>query len=416
MKSKVIAKKNTSCRYCGSTRFVKFLSLGDQPPSNSFILKDQVPFEINYPLDVYLCQSCFLAQLIDVVPGEVIFDDYLYLSSSSKALKAHYASLAQALTRRFKLKPGDVVVDIGCNDGILLEGYATAGLVRLGVEPSKVAEVAVAAGFEVFKSFFGVKSAKEIVKKHKTAKVVTATNVFAHVDDIASFVEGLPILLGKDGIFVIEAPYLIDLIDKTLFDTIYHEHLCYLSLTPMVKFLGRFGLEVFDIERVPFGASGPAIRVFVKNKNGKHTVKKSVAKMLKDEKKWGVGNIKRYLGYADEVKQIKEEVLKLIEQIKKSGARLGGYGAPAKGNTLLNYFGITPESVEYIAETNEIKQGLITPGSHIPIISEEEFIKNMPEYALLLSWNYLEFFLEKSEYIKKGGRFLVPLPKPHIAP
>jgi hypothetical protein len=271
MKPKInsVAKKNAACRYCGSKKLTKFLSLGDQPPSNSFISPDKVKSEKRYPLDVYLCRSCFLSQLIDVVPAEIIFDEYLYLSSSSKALKDHYANLAKILTERFGLKSGDVVVDIGCNDGILLEGYNLSGLVRLGVEPSKVAEIAVGAGFEVYKSFFGLKTAKAIVKKHKTAKVVTATNVFAHVDNIASFVMGLPALLGDDGVFVIEAPYLIDLIDKTLFDTIYHEHLCYLSLTPMVSFLKRFGLEVFDIERVPFGASGPAIRVFIQSKTGK---------------------------------------------------------------------------------------------------------------------------------------------------
>ena len=414
MELKTISTKNTKCRYCSSSKLKRFLSLGDQPPSNSFISQGQISSEINYPLDIYLCESCFLVQLLDVVPAEVIFDEYLYLSSSSKALKVHYAALARALTDRFKLKSGDVVVDIGCNDGILLEGYDLSGLVRLGVEPSKVAGIAIAAGLEVFKSFFGVKTAKEIVKKHKAAKIITATNVFAHVDDIRSFVEGLPILLGKDGIFVIEAPYLIDLIDQTLFDTIYHEHLCYLSLTPMVSFLKRFGLQIFDVERIPFGASGPAIRVFIQKKTGKQVIRNSVAEMLKDEKKWGVGDVKRYMRYSDDVKKIKEKVLKLIKKIKSSGAHLGGYGAPAKGNTLLNYFGITSELVEYIAETNEAKQGLITPGSHIPIISEEKFLQKMPEYALLLSWNYLDFFLEKSEYIKKGGKFLVPLPKPQI--
>ncbi len=418
MKSKIttLAKKNTACRYCGSKKLTKFLSLGDQPPSNSFIPLDKVRSEKRYPLDVYLCRYCFLVQLVDVVPAEIIFDDYLYLSSSSKALKEHYASLAQILTTRFNLKAGDVVVDIGCNDGILLDGYLLPGLVRLGVEPSKVAEIAIAAGFTVFKSFFTIKTASEIVKKYKTAKVVTATNVFAHVDDIGGFVAGLPALLGEDGVFVIEAPYLIDLIDQTLFDTIYHEHLCYLSLTPMVPFLKHFGLRVFDVERIPFGASGPAIRVFIQRETGKQTVKESVAKMLGDEKKWGVGDIKTYSLYAQKVKKVKKEVLVLIKRIRDSGSRLGGYGAPAKGNTLLNYFGITPKIIDCIAETNTVKQGLLTPGSHIPIISEEEFIRTMPEYALLLSWNYLDFFLNKSEYIKKGGKFIVPLPKPRIAP
>lgn len=408
------AKKNTKCRYCSSTKLTKFLSLGNHPPSNSFIPPDQIVTEIRYPLEVYFCESCYLVQLVDVVPAEIIFDEYLYLSSNSKALKSHYAKATQLLTARFNLKAGDVVVDIGCNDGILLHGYTHPGLKRIGVEPSRVAEIAKAAGFEVYKSFFGKKSAMEIVKKHGTAKIVTATNVFAHVDNISGFVEGLPIILGKDGIFVIEAPYLIDLIDQALFDTIYHEHLCYLSLTPMISFFNRFDLEVFDIERVPFGASGPAIRVFVQKQNGKHQVKESVSQTLKQEKEWGIGELSRYKGYAQNVEGIKKDVLRLVKKILESGAHLGGYGAPAKGNTLLNYFELTPQIIECIAETNEIKQGLVTPGSHIPIVSEEEFLTIMPEYALLLSWNYLGFFLHKSGYIKKGGKFLVPLPKPQI--
>lgn len=418
MKSKyeLKASKNTKCRYCKSTKLTRFLSLGDQPPSNSFIRPDQIKEEKRFPLDVYLCQTCYLVQLIDVVPGEYIFGEYAYLSSSSKALTKHYAELAQILTKRFRLQSGDVVVDIGCNDGILLNGYTKSGLQRIGVEPSTVADFAIAAGFTVYKDFFAAKTSEKIVKKYGKAKIVTATNVFAHVDDITTFVKGLPPLLADDGVFVIEAPYLIDLIDQTLFDTIYHEHLCYLSLTPMHSFLDSLELEVFDIQRIPFGASGPAIRVFIQKKHGMHPIEKSVKKTLTFEKKWGIGKLATYQGYAKKVEKVKKDVLKLIKKIQDKGVHIGGYGAPAKGNTLLNYFGLTPEIIECIAETNEIKQGLLTPGSHIPIVSEEEYLKRMPEYALVLTWNYLDFFLEKSEYIKKGGKFIVPLPKPRIAP
>jgi len=184
----------------------------------------------------------------------------------------------------------------------------------------------------------------------------------------------------------------------------------------MVQFLKRFGLQVFDVERIPFGASGPAIRVFIQTREGKQLIEKSVKKMLSDERKWGVGKIKNYFSYARKVEKIKKDVLELMQKIRLSGAQMGGYGAPAKGNTLLNYFGITPNMLECIAETNTAKQGLLTPGSHIPIVSEKKFLRIMPEYALLLSWNYLDFFLKNSKYIKKGGKFLVPLPKPKIAP
>jgi hypothetical protein len=340
----------------------------------------------------------------------------LYLSSTSKALKNHYAGLAAQVTRRFGLQPGHVVVDIGCNDGVLLSGYSLEGLVRVGVEPSKVADYAEAAGFKVVRGFFGPEVARRIVSTYGKAKVVTATNVFPHVDDIGTFTDGLPLLLDNDGVFVIEASYLLDLIDQTLFDTIYHEHLCYLSLTPMVGFFERHGLQVFAAEKVPFGASGPAIRVWAQKKGGSRQIEASVSQMLATEKEWGVGDMGRYRHYSAQVEKIKRELLALIRQVRASGARVGGYGAPAKGNTLLNYVGLTAQEIECVAETSKIKQGLLTPGSHIPIVSEEEFLSRMPQYALLLTWNYLDFFLKNSDYIKKGGRFIVPLPAPRIVP
>ena len=410
------AKKNTECRYCGSRDLTRFLSLGEQPPSNSFISPEQVESEESYPLDVYFCQSCYLAQLLDVVPAETIFDDYVYLSSSSKALKNHYAGLAEYITERFGLNTDDIVVDIGCNDGILLHGYQLPGLNRIGVEPSKVVEIVRESGLKVVNEFFSPETARHIVDVHGAAKVITATNVFAHVDNIGNFVEGVQLLLDNSGVFIIEAPYLIDMIDQILFDTIYHEHLCYLSLTPIIPFLARYNLEVFDVERVNFGASGPAIRVFVQKKPGMQNASDSVESMLEQESQWRIGKIDRYMGYAGKVESIRSEVLGIINGLKKTNVQIGGYGAPAKGNTLLNYFNITTEQVGYIAETNELKQGLLAPGSHIPIVSEELFLERMPEYALLLSWNYLDFFLEKSEYIQNGGRFIVPMPDPRIIP
>lgn len=409
-------RKNRACRYCGSGSLDCYLSLGDQPPSNSFIRADQIATEARYPLDVYRCIGCGLSQLLDVVPAEAIFDDYVYLSSTSKALVQHYGRLADTITSRFGLKAGDLVVDIGCNDGVLLKGYRLPGLVRLGVEPSKVAEVAMAAGFTVLRGFFSPALTRQIVERHGCARAVTATNVFAHVDAIGDFVDGLPMLLGEHGVFVIEAPYLLDMFEQTLFDTVYHEHLCYLSLTPMVPFLARHGLDVFDVERVPFGASGPAIRVFVQRAGGRQPKGAAVARTLEDEARWGIRGPEQYRSFAKKVEMIRAGVLEILERLKGAKARIGGYGAPAKGNTLLNYLGLTPSTIGYIAETNAWKQGLLTPGSHIPIVSEEEFLKRMPEYALLLSWNYLDFFLGQSDYIRKGGRFIVPMPLPRIAP
>ena len=408
--------RRTKCRYCGSSQLAIFLSLGDQPPANNFLRSDQIASERRYPLDVAVCRACALVQLLDVVPPEQLFGDYAYLSSTSKALAAHYAVLARQLTERFGLRGGDVVVDIGCNDGVLLQGYTRPGLVRVGVEPSTAGELARGAGLNVVRAFFGPEAVDTIIARHGQATIATATNVFAHVDEIGRFTKELPRLLREDGVFVIEAPYLIDLIDQTLFDTIYHEHLCYLSLTPLAPFLARHGLQVFDVERVDFGASGPALRVYTQRAGGPHPVDARVARMLEDEERWGVRRLERYQDYAARVETVKREMLALISQLRARGTRLCGYGAPAKGNTLLNYLGMTPADVECIAETNPRKQHLLTPGTHIPVVSEEEFMARMPEYALLLSWNYLDHFLRKSEYIRRGGRFVVPLPVPRTAP
>lgn len=410
------AYKRSDCRYCRSTRLNKFLSLGDHPPSDAFILPAEIASEERYPLDVYVCESCSLVQLLDVVAAEQLFGDYAYLASKSTALRQHYARLTQTITSRFHLCADEVVVDIGCNDGVLLAGYTQPGVVAVGVEPSSVAEVARAAGFRVERCFFGPECADDIAERYGKARVVTATNVFPHVDDIAAFTEGVRRLLDHNGIFVIEASYLVDLIDQTLFDTIYHEHLCYVALTPLAPFLSAHGLKVFDVERVDFGASGPAIRVWAQHRDGPYALQPSVGRMITDESEWGVGSLEHYVGYARQVEQIKAQLLETLAETKRTGARIGGYGAPAKGSTLLNYVGLTPEVIECIAETNERKIGRLTPGSHIPIVSEAAFLEQMPEFALLLSWNYLDYFLAHSEYVRRGGRFIVPIPVPRIAP
>lgn len=409
-------KKNTHCRFCFGNNLVQFLSLGNHPPSDSFIKSDQIDSEEAFPLDVYWCGDCSLVQLLDVVSAEDIFNEYVYLASSSKALKNHYKKLTELIVERFHLKDGDLVVDIGCNDGILLSGYPNERLVKVGVEPSKVAEHAAKAGFNVINSFFGASAVDKISNDFGKAKAITATNVFPHVDDIAGFTIQVANLLAADGVFVIEASYLVDLIDQTLFDTIYHEHLCYLSLTPMVSFLSKHGLEIFDVERVAFGASGPAIRIWSQKKGGPQAVRETVQSLLNLEEAWGVAKMERYSGYARQVEDLKTALTKLVKDCLKTGARIGGFGAPAKGNTLLNYLGFGPETITCIAENNKLKQGLVTPGSHIPVVSDEEFLSVMPPYALLLSWNYLDFFLEHSQYIKSGGKFIVPIPEPRIVP
>lgn len=409
------APKRPDCRYCGSAKPVRFLSLGAQPPSNSFLKPEDVSKELSYPLDVYWCPDCALVQLLDVVPAGAIFDDYLYLASSSKALVEHYAGLCGWAVQSLGLKAGDLVVDIGCNDGVLLKGWPES-LRRVGVEPSKVAAHAERAGFEVFRGFFGSELAGRIVERHGRARAVTATNVFAHVDDIASFAKATAGLLADDGVFLIEAPYLLDTIDSLLYDTIYHEHLCYLALTPMAPFFERCGLQIVGVSRVPFGASGPAIRVAAQRRGGPRAVDASVRRMLADEEAWGIRREETFRAYAAKVDGVNRRILELLSGLRAKGERVGAFCAPAKGNTLLNSLKLTSREIECVAEDNPLKVGLVTPGSHIPIVSDAEFLRRRPPYALLLAWNYVDFFLKKAPYVQNGGKFLVPLPDPKLAP
>lgn len=404
-----------TCRYCGSRALHDVLSLGEQPPSNSFLRPDEIASERRYPLDLTLCTKCYLVQLRHAIAPSLIFDRYLYLSSSSAALREHYTVLADEIERTCDLEDGDLVVDVGCNDGILLARF-DARFRRVGVEPSQVAEIARSAGLDVVRAYFGRDVARQLMSSHGPAKVVTATNVFPHVDAIDDFVEAIRELLGTSGTFVIEASYLPDLIDRCLFDTIYHEHLCYLSITALVPFLRGHGLVVTNAIREPLGASGPAIRVYARPTRAGIAPAASVERLLEEEARWGIRDLAVYQRFAERVTAVRTELLGIITDFRGAGRRVGAYGAPAKGNTLLNFVGLGPDLIEMVSETNPLKQGLLTPGTHIPIVSEEDFLASMPPYALLLTWNYLEHFLAHSEYIRRGGKFIVPLPTPTIAP
>jgi hypothetical protein len=410
------ACRRTMCRICGSTSLHPYINLGNQPPSNSFITAAEIPQEKTFPLIVNLCQDCGLSQLSQVVSSEDIFDDYLYLSSTSGALKRHYQGMVDAIIAEFAPPKNSLTVDIGCNDGITLRCYPQDHYRVWGVEPSSVGKYAIAEGFKVIQAFFDEAQGRNISAQQGRAAVVTATNVFAHVDDIMSFARGVYHLLDDEGIFVIEFPYLRDMVDQNLFDTIYHEHLSYLALTPLTRLFKDAGLRAFHVIRVEVGASGPALRLFVCREESNHTIRPSITAMLAGETTWGITDLKRYDDFAVRVSGIRETLQRMIRELNRQGFKVGAFGAPAKGNTLLNYVGFTPDEIVAVAENNELKIGKVTPGSHIPIISDEDFIQAGVPYAILLSWNYADFFLQKAEYIKRGGRFIIPLPQCVIKP
>ena len=410
------SQRCSTCRICGGEDLFPYLDLGRQPPSNSFIPVAKTPDEQSFPLEVMLCRNCGLSQLHDVVSADAIFDDYLYLSSTSKALCRHYAGLVANVLEGFGPGDGSLMVDIGCNDGVLLKGYPPDRFRLLGIEPSSVGKYAEEAGFEVLPVFFNEDTGRRILESHGGADIVTATNVFAHVDDIQSFAKGIEALLADDGVYIIEFPYLLEMIENLYFDTIYHEHLSYLALTPLARLFADTGLRTFRVERVDLGASGPALRLFVCRADAGHAVEDSITKMLADERAWGIDDPARYEEFASRVAEVKKTIHEWVVRLNREGYKVGAYCAPAKGNTLLNYVGLGPKDIVAVSDNNELKVGKVMPGSHIPIVGDDAFLDAGITHALLLAWNYLDFFLENAEFIRRGGKFIVPLPKPRIAP
>ena len=406
----------TTCRICGSERLYPYINLGNQPPSNSFIAPSEITKEKIFPLIVNLCRDCGLSQLSEVVSSEDIFDDYLYLSSTSGALMKHYKGMIDAIIEEFKPAKNSLAVDIGCNDGITLRCYPKDQLRLLGIEPSSAGKYAIAEGFNVIQTFFNEEQGKKIRREYGGAVVITTTNVFAHVNDIISFAKGIYTLLDDNGIFVIEFPYLKDMVEQTYFDTIYHEHLSYLALTPLTRLFKDVGLRAFHVIHVNVGASGPALRLFVCREDSNHKKRETIVNMLEDERIWGITQPERYDDFAARVSEVRKALRHIIRDLIKRGFKVGAFGAPAKGNTLMNYVGFTQNEIVAVAENNELKIGKVTPGSHIPIISDEQFLNEGFPYAILLTWNYAEFFLQNSEYIKKGGKFIIPLPQCVIKP
>src|SRR3989344_804461 len=402
----------TQCRVCKGRDLVRFLSLGEHPPVDNFTDREHLDAEKRYPLDVYFCNTCNLVQLLDVVTQEELFHgNYAYFSSASVPLVEHFKSYAEDL-KKDVLQKDDLVVDIGSNDGILLQFFVD-GYRVLGVEPSaNVAEVARKKGIETIAGFFTVDMAKQIVKKYGKAKVISANNVFAHIDNLDEIVQGVKELLTDDGVFVSESHYLLDLIEKREFDTVYHEHLCYYSVKPLQHLFGRFGMEVFDVRRV--NSHGGSIRVYARRKSGK-PLSESVAGLLELEEKAGLHTLERFSGVQREGNAIRDRLVALVRGFRAEGKTVTAYGAPAKSGTLLNFCGFTADDLKYVTDTTPQKVGLLTPGSHIPVLSPEILATETPDYILLLAWNYRTFILEKEKGLReRGAKFIIPIPEVEI--
>ena len=404
--------KKDRCRLCKSPNLHKFLELGPQPLAGKFLtmaeLSDKEDF---YPLGISFCKDCSLVQVLDIVPKDRLFSQYLYAPHS--ALSPHFTAYAKEITGDFKLNGNSLVVEIGSNIGMMLKPLKELGVRAIGVEPAKnIAEMANGMGLETINDFFSEKVAKDIVRERGKADLVVANNVFAHIDDLGEIMRGIKAVLRDGGIFIFENHYLLDTVEKLQYDDIYHEHLCYYSLHPLLPYLEKYGMRVFDARRIK--THGGSIRVYCGN--SERAVEPSVGELLREEKERGLCRLETFIEFADKVKRRREGLFKLLRSLKSEGKTIAGYGAPARGNTLLNYCKIGTETLDYIVDDSPLRQNKFTPGTHIPIIPVDRFKEENPDYALLLAYGgYTETILKKEEeFIKNGGKFIIPLPEVKI--
>lgn len=401
-----------NCRFCGNRLKHTFVDLGATPLANSYLKSEDLdraePF---YSLHVRVCEKCFLVQLPELERAENIFSDYLYFSSYSETWLEHAKNYSAKMIERFDLNENSKVVEIASNDGYLLQYFKEKKIGVLGVEPAaNVAEVAVSKGIPTIVKFFGAAAARELVENGERADLTAANNVLAHVPDINDFVEGFAVLLKPDGAATFEFPHLLNLIEKNQFDTIYHEHFSYLSLTTVEKIFDAHGLSIFDVEQLP--THGGSLRVFAqKTETGSRETGAAVEEIKNLETEKGLTDIERLTGYGERVKRTKRDLLAKLIEIKEHGKSIAAYGAAAKGNTLLNYCGVKTDFVEYVSDANPNKQNHFLPGTRIPIAAPEKIRETKPDYVLILPWNIADEVIEQNKFIREwGGKFIVPIP------
>ncbi len=403
-----------SCRSCGKTGLQLILSLGNMPLANALLTEEQLSqSEPTYPLDLVYCPSCTLVQITETVPPEVLFREYTYFSSFSDTMLEHAQQLVQRLITALNLSSESLVVELASNDGYLLQFFLPAGIPVLGIEPaSNVAEVARKKGISTINEFFDKRLALHLRQQGKQADVIIANNVLAHVADLHGFVEGIRMLLKPDGTAVFEVAYVKDMIDADAFDQIYHEHLCYYSLTALSHLLESHQLQVVGVEKIP--THGGSLRVYVQHYNGT-SLDSRVEALLREEQSWGVHSFASYKSFAERVQQRRQNLVRLLQKLKADGHRLAGYGAAAKGTVLLNYFQIGKDLIDFIVDRNPHKQGRYVPGVRLPIYDPSKLLEEMPDYTLILAWNWAEEIIkQQSEYYQRGGRFILPAPSVRV--
>jgi len=403
------------CRICKNKKLERVLDLGEMSLANAFLDKSQLSHkEISYPLKVVWCESCGLLQIDEIVLPEILFRNYIYVSGTSEALRKHFEGLATEVVKNFKLSSESLVIDIGSNDGTLLKEFKKFGLKVIGVEPAvNIVKIAEDNGIKTISNFFSVGIAKKIIRENGKAEAITATNVVAHSNDLDSLLKGVSYLLKDDGVFIIEVPYLVDLLENVEFDTIYHEHLFYFAVRPLKKLFEEHDFKIINVERVKI--HGGTIRIFVSKKKSRYNINENVNRLISLEIKKGLNEVTVYRKFAERVEKLKEDLVSLLQKLKSENKKVIGYGAAAKGNTLLNYYHIEPELIEFIADLSPMKQNKFTPGTHIPVYSPKRIYKAKYDYMLILAWNFAdEIMKQQSKFKEIGGKFIIPVPEVRI--
>jgi SAM-dependent methyltransferase len=406
-----------NCRFCQAPLATTFVDLGMQPLSNAYVAAEaEGAIEPFFPLHVRVCERCFLVQLPELQSPEAIFTDYAYLSSYSESWLEHCRRYAEQAVRRFGLTSSSLVLEVASNDGYLLRFFKEAGIPILGIEPAaNVAAIAERAGIPSLPRFFGSALAAELAAAGKRAHLLVGNNVLAHVPDLNDFVKGLAIVLAPAGVLTMEFPHLGQLIDNNQFDTIYHEHFSYFSFGTATQIFKTHGIQIFDVEELP--THGGSLRIYGCHADRSRATSPRVAALLADEERQGLRSLATYTGFAEQVREVKRALLEFLLPRRRRGEHVIGYGAAAKGNTLLNYCGMRTDFIDYVADKNPLKQGKLLPGTHIPIRPTGRIRQTRPAVVLILPWNIKDEVVQQLSFVREwGGQFVIPIPKVEIVP
>jgi hypothetical protein len=400
-----------SCRFCGAPLELTVVDLGMSPLCESFLRADQIrKMEPFYPLHVFACERCYLVQLEAFVPPDEIFSEYAYFSAYSTSFVEHAGQYVEMIRERLALGPDDLVVELASNDGYLLQHFVGTGIPILGIDPAaNVATAAEERGVPTLVAFFSRETARRLVDDGRRASLIVGNNVLAQVPDVNDFVAGVKVLLRDDGTATFEFPHLLRLFDELQYDTIYHEHFSYFSFATIVEILHAHGLKAYDVEEL--WTHGGSLRVYAQPAGGPHEKTDAVAELLAREDHEGLRSPERFARFAEDVKESKRALLDLLIRLRREGKQIVGYGAPGKGNTLLNYCGIRTDLLDYTVDRNPYKHGLYTPGTHIPIFPPEKIGETRPDYVLVLPWNLIDEIAAQLAYVAEwGARLIVPVP------